>query len=66
VTTDEIKKLHAESAARVSVRCDEYHGHSARQGCLGGDERDVTICKLAEQILQDRAELVALVGDYGP
>ena len=34
----------------VSVGCDEYHSHSALDGCLSGDENLKNICKMGETI----------------
>jgi len=35
---------------KCKIICDEYHFHSALDGCVGGDKEDVLICKLYEYI----------------
>lgn len=53
MTREEIEALKAVSANRVRVHCSEYHAHSA--DCLepseGGTQTDVTVCKLADELL---------------
>lgn len=47
---ERVKELVAEVKKRVHVHCDEYHAHSARRGCIDGDEQDVLICVLMEYL----------------
>ena len=47
-TLSEVKEIFKEYKEKVSVSCDEMHGHSARRGCLSGDPKDVLICQLCE------------------
>lgn len=44
----------------VKVGCDEYHSHSALDGCLSGDENLKNICKMGETIemLEDRFQKI--------
>jgi len=46
-----LRTLYDEARKLVTVRCDEYHAHSALEGCLGGPEGAITICKFAEYAL---------------
>ena len=66
---EDIKEIFERAQARVEVRCDEYHQHSARQGCLwpkkDGDQRDVDICKLVEELKQTRDAIRAVAADLG-
>lgn len=57
MTDEELNTIHEDTAKRVKVSCDEYHTHSARQGCLegnGNDPRDVTILRLTETLFRER------------
>ena len=67
--TSEIRKLWKEigdpEAKRVRISCDEYHAHSARQGCLAGDDpKDVLLCVLIETILRDRRKMREFIKDF--
>lgn len=57
----EIDQIFEDSMSRVTVACDDLHSHTALKGCLRGDPRDVTICKLCEVIKKDREELARIV-----
>lgn len=60
--TSEIRKLWKEVSERVRVSCDEYHPHSALQGCVTGeDPKDVLLCKLIETLLSDRRKTVKYI-----
>lgn len=54
LTRQEVKDIFDKAKARVHVSCDEMHGHSALDGCIGPkkpkDKDAVTICKLVEHI----------------
>jgi len=48
--SDLVKGISEAANDEVKVHCDEYHAHSALQGCLVGREEDIIICKLCEVI----------------
>ena len=56
LSKDELEAFMQDAQKRVKIHCDDYHPHYALRGCIvpdekaGGDERDVTICKLIEYI----------------
>jgi len=54
VTDERIKETRNAARARVSVRCNERHDHSALGGCLVGDPRDLVVLKLCEVIARER------------
>ena len=54
ISTQQICDVLNDVGKRVTVSCKTDHTHTARQDCLQGDDRDITICKLAEQLLSDR------------
>ena len=56
----DIKKIHEHAKKSVSVACDEYHQHSALQGCLHGDENAINVCKLCEYIYDLQEAVVEL------
>lgn len=49
---------------RVKVSCDENHAHSALEGCLHGDPRDVLICALIETLQRDREAVRGAVAGF--
>jgi len=66
MNTKEINKIFEKAKSKVSVCCDEYHGHSAK--CLvpiedKGDEKDVTICMLCETILVMKSLMEDLINE---
>lgn len=69
MTDEELKALHAEVGARCTVSCDEYHQHSALEGCLDApslnDPKDVLICKLCETLKRERRAIRSAVGRLG-
>jgi len=64
---DLIKKIFEDAKSRVSIHCDEYHSHSALQGCLSGQEHDINICKLCEiiKILEYRLDKIKKIIEEG-
>ena len=44
------KEIMTEAKKEVMVSCDDYHGHSALRGCIGGEPNSVNICKMGETI----------------
>ncbi|KKN60276.1 hypothetical protein LCGC14_0533250 [marine sediment metagenome] len=51
----QLEALREAVSKRVHISCCENHAHSALDDCLsGGDERDITICKLIEVIRYER------------
>lgn len=46
-----LQEMYNEARKRVTVNCNEYHAHSALEGCLSGPPDAVAICKLAEYAL---------------
>lgn len=46
----EVEKIYEKARATVRVSCDDFHAHSAINGCLDGDEKSIDICKLVETI----------------
>lgn len=73
ISTVDLTILFAKHSQKVFVSCDDEHAHTAIDDCLspkereGGDERDVTICKLCEIIFRERRiakELLSkIIGD---
>lgn len=55
ITTKDLELITV-SEKRVTIACDEFHAHTAR--CLrplkGGDERDVLILKLRDELREVR------------
>ena len=69
MTDRELDEIFKNTKSKVTVCCNEYHGHNALNGCLIStseprDERDVIICKLVEVIKHERATLRAVVEGY--
>ena len=54
MTDEQVVEIWEAAKKSVSVSCDENHLHSARQGCLSGNKKDVVICVLAETLLDER------------
>ena len=54
MTDDELSKIKKEVSERVRVGCDDMHPHTAEDDCLVGDPRDITILKLAEDLIRER------------
>ena len=56
LTRQQVNEIFKDAKARVQVSCDEYHGHSAIDGCIAPkkakDKDAVAICKLVEHISQ--------------
>jgi len=67
INRKEIEKLFNLSKAQCKVSCDEYHLHSALEGCLSGPEAHVTICKLYEYItkISNKIEEIYKVIEHG-
>jgi hypothetical protein len=57
MTKDELDSIFHAAQARVRVACDEYHQHTASGDCLLGDERDIAICRLAEELYDIRSKV---------
>jgi hypothetical protein len=58
-TSEELSELRMLYQPKCKVSCDEYHAHSALDGCLSNEnENAVTICQLLEhiQVLEERVE----------
>lgn len=64
LTDDDIRAIQKD--ANVRLCCDEAHPHSALQGCLVGDTRDIDVCRLAETLLRERAAYRRLLEQVGP
>ena len=65
MTDEEVQSAWEAAKKSVTVSCDEYHAHSARQGCLSGDANAVAVCRMAEALLSERKlirEAAAAVG----
>lgn len=65
MTDDEVTAVLEEAKKGVHLFCDEYHVHSALQGCLSGDPKDVQICKLVEVIRRDRSAIREAAASIG-
>lgn len=66
LTLIQIKEIQDEASKNVKISCDEYHAHSALNGCIIGNKDAVTICKLCEtvMILHARiAQAVSIISD---
>ena len=50
MTKKEIEEMYQQAKKDVSVHCDEYHVHTALDGCLSGDPHAINVCKLYEHI----------------
>jgi hypothetical protein len=55
MTDAELQEIKKDAIARVRVGCDEMHRHTAVGDCLVGESKDVTILKLIETVLHERA-----------
>lgn len=65
MTDDQLDAMHEEARKDVKVSCDDYHQHSARQGCLSGDPMAVAVCVLCEELQKVRRRLRELCKDVG-
>ncbi len=52
LTEADLKQVYDNAKRDVRVACDEFHAHSALQGCITGPEHAVAVCKLVEQLLR--------------
>jgi len=50
MTKKDIEEMHKLAKKSVSVHCDDYHAHTALDGCLSGDPNAVNVCKLCEHL----------------
>lgn len=48
---EQAEKIYREYKEYVTVCCDEYHAHTAAQGCLSGPQASKDICFLYEYIM---------------
>lgn len=60
LTDSDLEGMHRAAQEEVRVSCDEFHAHSALQGCLVGPERAVAVCKLVEQLRRIQRDFQAL------
>lgn len=58
LTGEEIEAIHDRCMKRVRIACDEYHGHSARRGCLHGDQDAIDTLKVIEDLRQLQGAVV--------
>jgi len=49
-----LEALRAQALRGVWVSCNEFHAHSALEGCLQGNAKDITILKLIETVIRER------------
>ena len=60
LTTKEIDDIHNVATKKVKVHCDEYHAHTALDGCLFGEATDIEICQLVSHIHYLEGKLVEI------
>ncbi|KKK64802.1 hypothetical protein LCGC14_2980540 [marine sediment metagenome] len=65
MTNDQLDEMHEEAKKGVKVSCDDYHPHSARDGCLSGDPMAIAVCVLCEELRKVRRGLGELCKNVG-
>lgn len=64
MTDDQLDEMHEEAKKSVKVSCDDYHPHSARDGCLHGDPMAIAVCVLCEELKRLRSRLKKLCENF--
>lgn len=61
LTLEQIREIHNRATNKVRICCDEFHAHSALNGCITGDLDAVVICKLCETIGVLRGQMAKML-----